>query len=273
MKKLLTLVLSLMLTLVPILTAGAEVVLTMGSWWIGDEEQMNSLLALYKEKTGVQMVLQPAIPQDYDAALRMQLDSGTGPDLMYARSYAPGMALFEAGYFAYCSNIPGLKENFSAFSLAAWQSYDGKMFAVPFAAVSHAVYYNKDLFAQQGFEIPATFEEFLALCEKLKAASITPLANGVADEWDILECSFLNMLPNYVGGAMERVKYETGEKKMNDESFVAAFTDIGKLTPYLPEDFASVTYKGSQTLFTTGKAAMIMDGSWTLGTYGEVGFD
>jgi len=272
-KKLLILILSLMLTLVPMLTAEAEVVLTMSSWRIDDVVQMNSLLALYKEKTGVQIDFQTINPQDYETMLRLQLDSGTGPDLVYARPYAPGHKLFEAGYITDCSDIPGLKENFSAISLAPWQSYDGKIFAVPFAAVSHAVYYNKELFTQQGIEIPTTFEDFLALCEKLKAASITPLANGVAKEWDILECLFLGMLPNYVGGAAARVKYETGEKKMNDEAFLAAFTDISKLATYLPEGFASVTYNDSQTLFATGKAAMFMDGSWTLGTYDNVEFN
>ncbi len=272
MKKLLILVLAALLLLTPILSAGAEAVLTMGSWRADDVEQMNSLLKLYKEKTGVQIDFVPTNPQDYNAALRLKLDSGTGPDLMYARSYATGIDLFDAGYFADCSDIPGLFENFTAQSLAPWQTYEGKSFAVPFAAVSHAVYYNKDIFAQQGIEIPATFEDFLALCEKLKAAQITPLANGVAEEWDILECLFLGMLPNYVGGAAERVKYEAGEKKMNDESFTAAFADIGKLAPYLPEGFASVTYNDSQILFATGKAAMFMDGSWTSGTYGDVGF-
>lgn len=273
MKKLLILALALLLLLTPALSAGAEAALTMGSWRADDVEQMNSLLALYKEKTGVQIDFHPTNPPDYNATLRLQLDSGTGPDLMYARSYAAGLELFNAGYFADCTGIPGLLDSFTASSLAPWQAPSGEMFAVPFAAVSHGVYYNKDIFAKQGIEIPATFEAFLAACDKLKAAGITPLANGVADEWDILECLFLGMLPNYVGGAAERVKYETGEKKMNDEAFAAAFTDIGKLAPYLPEGFESVTYNDSQILFATGKAAMFMDGSWTSGTYGDAGFN
>ncbi len=273
MKRLLVLVLAVLLVLTPVFSASAEVTLTMGSWRADDVEQMNNLLALYKEKTGVSIVFQPTNPPDYNATLRLQLDSGTGPDLMYARSYATGLELFNVGYFADCSDIPGLKENFSASTLAPWQTSDGKMFAVPFAAVSHAVYYNKDIFAQQGIEIPTTFEAFQAACEKLKAAGITPMANGVADEWDILECLFLGMLPNYVGGAAERVKYETGEKKMNDEAFASAFADVAKLAPYLPEGYASVTYNDSQILFATGKAAMFMDGSWTSGTYGDVGFN
>jgi raffinose/stachyose/melibiose transport system substrate-binding protein len=147
------------------------------------------------------------------------------------------------------------------------------MFAVPFAAVSHAVYYNEDIFAAQGLAVPTTWAEFIAVCEALKAAGITPLANGVAEEWDILECFFLGMLPNYVGGAAERAQYESGEKKLNDAAFVQAYTDFASVAPYLPDGFASVNYNDSQILFATGRAAMFMDGSWTCGTYGDVGFN
>lgn len=272
MKKLLGVILALLVALLP-LVGLAEVTLTMGSWRADDVEQMNNLLAIYKEKTGVDIQFQPTTPGDYNATLRLQLDNGMGPDLMYARPYAAGIDLLNAGYFADCSDVVGVRENFSDSSLAPWRTEDGKMFAVPFAAVSHAVYYNKNLFAANGIEIPQTFEELLAACETLKAAGITPFANGVAWELNILECLFLGMLPNYIGGAEARVKYESGEVKMNDENFVAAFTDVSKLAPYLPEGFEAVTYNDSQALFATGKAAMFMDRSWTSGTYGDAGFE
>ena len=274
MKRFFAIALAVLLLTLPFAGAMAEdVVLTMGSWRADDVEQMNRLLAIYKDKTGVEIKFQPTTPADYNATLRLQLDAGTGPDLMYARSYATGIELFDQGYFADCTDIPGLMENFTPTNLAPWQTADGKMFAVPFAAVSHAVYYNKDIFAKEGIEIPTTFEELLAVCEKLQAAGITPFANGVAEEWDILECFFLGMQPNYIGGAEARVQYENGEKKLNDEAFVAAFTDLAAVSPYLPKGFESVNYNDSQILFATGKAAMFMDGSWTAGTYADVDFE
>ena len=162
--------------------AGDSVMLTMGSWRTDDVEQMNRLLAAYKKVApNVSIKFQPTNPPDYNATLRLQLDSKTGPDLMYARSYAAGQELFNAGYFADVSDIPGLKENFSASNRAPWQMPDGKQFAIPFAAVSHAVYYNKDIFKKEGLTIPQTWEEFLSLSAKLKSRGYTPLANGLAD--------------------------------------------------------------------------------------------
>jgi raffinose/stachyose/melibiose transport system substrate-binding protein len=149
---------------------------------------------------------------------------------------------------------------------------DGKMFAVPFAAVSHGIYYNKDIFEKAGISIPKTWEELMADCEKLKNAGYTPFANGLADQWDILECFFLGMLPNYVGGADQRVLYENGTKKINDQNFVDAYTDIAGVKPYLPNGFEAVTYNDSQALFSSQGAAMFVDGSWTISVYKDVTF-
>jgi raffinose/stachyose/melibiose transport system substrate-binding protein len=253
---------------------GGTVTLVMGSWRADDAAQMNNLLAEYKKlKPNVTIQFRPTNPPDYNATLRLQLDGGTGPDLMYARSYAPGQELFHAGYFADCSDIPGVKQNFSAANLAPWQMPDGTIFAVPFAAVSHAVYYNKTIFQKESLSVPQTWEDFLALCGTLAAKGYTPLANGVADEWDILEVFYLGMLPNFVGGGSERAAYESGAKKLNDAGFIASFKAMADVAKYLPKGFESVTYNDSQALFNTQQAAMFMDGSWTAGVYANVSFE
>jgi len=245
----------------------------MGSWRADDVEQMNAFLNAYKEASGVEILFQPINPPEYNANIRLQLESGTGPDLLYSRSYATGRELYDAGFVADLSDVEGLMQNYTANSRDPWTASDGSPFAVPFAAVSHSMYYNKDIFAANDLAVPTTWDEFLAVCEALKAAGVTPLANGVADEWDILECFFLGMLPNYVGGAEERVKYQNGEKPLNDEAFLAAYTDFAMIAPYLDEIFSAMTYNDSQVMFGSGRAAMFMDGSWTCGTYGDSGLE
>jgi raffinose/stachyose/melibiose transport system substrate-binding protein len=255
-------------------TGPAKVTMTMGSWRHDDVVQMNNLLAEYSKVTpNVEIQFRPTNNTDYNATLRLQFEGGTGPDLMYARSYATGQELFQAGYFGDCSDIPGVKQNFTASNGAPWQMPDGKYFAVPFAAVSHAVYYNKTIFQREGLSIPQTWEDFLALCQTLISNGHTPLANGVADEWDILECYFLGLLPNYIGGAAERVKYESGEKKLNDAAFIAAFQAMADSARYLPRGYESVTYNDSMALFNTQQAVMFMDGSWTTGVYADAPFE
>ena len=251
-----------------------SIVLTMSSWRVDDAAQMNNLLAEYRKlKPNVEIQFQPINAPDYNAALRRDLDGGAGPDLMYARSYAEGQELFSAGYFGDCTDIPGLRENFTAPNTAPWQMPDDRYFAVPLAAVSHAVYYNKIIFQREGLSIPQTWEDFLVLCARLSSRGYTPLANGIADEWDILEVFFLGLLPNYIGGASERVKYESGAKRLNDENFAAAFQAMAYSARYLPQDFEAVTYSDSQELFITQQAVMFMDSSCNVGVYDTAPFE
>lgn len=45
------------------------------------------------------------------------------------------------------------------------------------------VVYNKDIFEEEGLEIPKTYDEFLAVCETLKADGITPFYGPFKDVW------------------------------------------------------------------------------------------
>ena len=271
MKKLLALALVAIVSLLPIL-AMADGELVMGSWRTDDAEQVGALLAKYEELTGVKIVFEPTTSTQYNATLRLQLDNGTGPDLFYSRSYSTGAELSEAGFNVVCNDIPGVKENFTESALSAFTDSQGNVFAVPFAAVSHFVYYNKAIFEEQGIEVPTTFEEFLDVCQKLKDAGIQPLSNGIAANWDILECVLLGMVPNYIT-AEERPAYESGEKKMNDETWVEIYTDFAKLVPYLPDGFEAIDNDNANVMFGLGQSAMLIDGSWSYGTLSGDDYD
>lgn len=255
-------------------TGGKEVNLIMGSWRTDDVVQITALLNEYKKvKPNVNIEFKPTLNVDYNATLRLQLESGTGPDLMYSRSYATGAKYFTDGYFADVSDIPGLKENFTAGNRAPWATADGQSFAVPFNAIVQVIYYNKDIFKNAGVSVPETWEDFLKTCETLKKLGVTPLANGLADEWDINECFMMGLLPGFVGGAEGRAAYESGQKPLNDSDMTAAFQAMGDVAQYCPEGFAALTYNDSIALFATGQAAMWVDGSWTAGSFADVSFD
>ena len=271
MKKLLVFALAAVMALLPVLSM-AEVELTMGSWRTDDTEKVNELLAKYEEISGVKIVFQPTTSTQYNATLRQQLDGGIGPDLFYSRSYSTGAELCENGFNVICNDIPGVKENFTESALSAFTAADGSIFAVPFAAVSHFVYYNKAIFAENNIEVPTTFEEFLAVCETLKGLGIQPLSNGIAANWDILECVLCGMIPNYIT-AEERLAYESGEKKLNDETWIRIYSDFAKLVPYFPEAYASIDNDNANVMFGLGQSAMLIDGSWSYGTLAGDDYD
>ncbi len=259
----------MLIGLLPMAGQAEAVKLTMGSWRSDDTEQVQALLDKYQEQTGVEITFAPTVPAEYNATLRLQLDNGTGPDLMYSRTFATSKELYDAGFLMDLSDIQALEENFTPAALEAFTADDGVIYAVPYAAVSQIAYYHKAIFAEHDIQVPTTFEELLALSQKLKDAGVEPLANGIASNWDILECVYLGMLPNYVGGAEQRAKYESGELKMNDENFVKSLEDFAALTKFFPEGFEALANEDGPAMFGLGRAAMFIDGSWTVGMFDE----
>lgn len=259
----LVVVLVLALLALPLAASAQTVELTLGSWRVDDVAQVQKLLdAFHAKHPNIRIKFTPTNPPDYNAVLRTQLTGGTGPDLMYVRSYKVGQDLYADGFLEPLTELlPILEENYTVGSLEAW-SLDGVPFAVPFMAVSHGIYYNVDLFKKHNLEIPQTWEELLAVAEKLKAAGVIPFANGSKDEWDMNEIVFMNLLPNFIGGRDARLEYETGQVPFNDEKMVSAFQALQDLAPYLPVGQEGVSYYDAQQLFLLGRVAMFFGGSW-----------
>lgn len=63
--------------------------------------------------------------------------------------------------------VPGVLSTFQ---------YQGKSYAMPTDFGAWVVWYDRKLFRTHGWTVPKTWDEFLALCEKIKAANIAPIA-------------------------------------------------------------------------------------------------
>ncbi|MGC4067763.1 MAG: ABC transporter substrate-binding protein [Polyangiaceae bacterium] len=56
---------------------------------------------------------------------------------------------------------------------------DGKVYGMPVNIHrENTLLYNKQIFDDNGLEPPTTVEEFLTVCDKLKAAGVTPVATA-----------------------------------------------------------------------------------------------
>lgn len=267
-KSLFSLVLVALLVAVLAVPASAQddtVTLVMGSWRVDDVTQMEAILAAFHEAyPNIEIQFDPTNPPDYNATLQSQFETGTAPDLMYLRSFAVGRQLYDQGFLADISDLPGLHENFTPEALSVWATEDGVNYGVPMIAVSHGIYYNVDLFNQLGIEVPQTWEELLAAAQTLKDNGYDGFANASGDPWTMAEIVFMNIAPTFIGGYEGRMAYLNGERCFNDEHMVAAFQAIADIAPFLPEDQAALTYYDSQQIFLMGEAGMWLGGSWDI---------
>ncbi len=240
-----------------------ETVITLGSWRVEDQEQIERFLAHFNATyPRITVRFEPA--QNYDAILQTQLESGTAPDLLYLGSFSGSRHLFEAGFLESLQDLSGLNDlNFSPDARDPWTSDDGVPYAVPFMAVSHGIYYNVDVFEQLGLTIPTTWEELLATAQIIRDAGYVPFANAADHEANVDDV-FMNLAPNFIGGREGRAAYLSGERCFDDGHTVAAFQAVADLAPFLHSPHENLTSQGSKHLFMQDRSPMLMGGSWDI---------
>jgi raffinose/stachyose/melibiose transport system substrate-binding protein len=252
--------------------AGESVTLTIESWRNDDLSiwQDTIIPAFEAQHPNINVVFSPAPPTEYNAALNAKLEGGTAGDLITCRPFDASLALYDQGYLADLTDLPGM-ENFSDVAKSAWVTDDGSaVFCVPMASVIHGFIYNKDYFDTLGLSVPTTEAEFFAVLDAIKAdGTMAALAMGTADQWESATMGFQNIGPNYWKGEEGRKGLLAGTEKFTDPQYVAVWDQLARWAPYLSEGYEAQTYPDSQNLFTLGQAAIFPAGSWEISIFNQ----
>ena len=246
--------------------ATENVTLTLGNWRPDDVKQMQVILdEFHKDYPNITVKFDPTNPPDYDAAVRTQMEAGTGDDLYYLRSKGSGAShkLYDEGHFLAIDGLPGL-DNIIPAAVDNWTANDGKVFGVGYIATSEGIYYNQDIFTELNLSLPTTWDELLADAKAFQDAGYIPIANASGDSWTVPTLLMQNWIPMLIGGEAGRMAYVNGERCLNDADFTQAFQMLKDISPYLPEGQAALTYYDSQQLFLQGQAVMWFGGSWDI---------
>lgn len=250
--------------------SGDVVELVFGSWRTEDISQWDTILEAFNEEyPNIQVSFQPTRTSEYDASLQASLESGTGPDLMTCRPFDQSLALYERGYLQAVTDLPGM-EHFNEVARSGWVTDDGQnVYCVPMASVIHGFIYNKEMFAENGWNEPATFAEFTSLLATIKESGMTPLAIGTLEGWTDGTMLWENLGPNFWQGEKGRLALVNGTAKLTDPEFIASFEAVDALQPYLPQGHEAIAYTDTQQLFPLGGAAIFPAGSWEIPLFEE----
>ncbi|RED55488.1 ABC transporter substrate-binding protein [Cohnella lupini] len=148
-------------------------------------------------------------------------------------------------------------------------SYDGKQYGLPWNKVSLVAFYNKKMFSDLGQQEPKTWTEFTALLDKIKAGGIDPILVGGKDGWPMqqivhtLEPSIVRgAKPDFYGKDNANVMALTS--KFTDPEWVEVFTKFKTLSQNFQKNALGLAYGQAPGLFAQGKAAMMIDGTFSL---------
>ena len=91
----------------------------------------------------------------------------------------------------------------------SYPQYEDRTSVLPYSAMAASVIYNKRIFADNGVEVPTTWDALIDVCEKLTAAGVTPFYATFMDPWTIMQGWF-----DYPAGGM--VDIAEFYRKMNE---------------------------------------------------------
>ncbi|MFC4306030.1 ABC transporter substrate-binding protein [Cohnella boryungensis] len=234
------------------------------------EEPFKKINAAFAEK-------HPNIKLEYDFAqndqsLNVALQANELPDLFWVQGdkTAKMGEMVKNGFLLDLTPF-NLDLSRYAESEKAYCTVDGKIYcSLPSFFDTNVVYYNKDLYEKNGLKAPANWDEFVAGLDTLKAAGITPIALAGKSEWDRAWPIFA-FAPAFANDALKAA--QSGDGKLTDPAIaetLQAFRDFAD-KGYFGKDFLAQDYTAAQFAFTNGKAAAIIDGTWSNATYVDSG--
>ncbi len=184
------------------------------------------------------------------------------PDLFQSWGGGTMAAQADAGLLKdITSDISSWKDTISPGALSIY-AYNGKQYGVPWDMGMMGVWYNKDLFSKAGITAPpATWDDFLADVQKLKASGTAPFAIAGKDKWPSMHLWTYLVLRIGGGDALQQM-VQSGN--WNTDACTKAGAEVLKLNALQPYQagYKSATYNDEAASVGNGKAAMELMGQW-----------
>lgn len=237
------------------------------------EDALKAVIAGFNEKyPNVEVEYSVKTSDQYYNLLQTAMQANECPDLFWTNGKAT------TNYQAYVDQ--GLmmdltdKVDFSLYdgtsTLKIVTADDGRIYSTPTAETSgRAVFYNKDIFEENGWQIPKTFSEFEALLDQIAQTEYVPIAIGATDSWNILFIWEPILAAMHLDWIQE---YENeGYAAVNDPRVVDAYNRMIEWGDkgYFGDNWTGVTGQGSSLAFSTGNAVMFIGGTWNISTFQE----
>jgi len=208
--------------------------------------------------------------RSFNQSPQQALNTSPAPDLMTSGAYRFVAEAAQRGQVLDLSDLwaeTGLNEAFSP-GFQQLSAYEGKQYYLPVAFGWSGIYYNRQIFADYGLTPPTTWDEFILICDQLKANGEVPLSIGGQDAWmTMLWFDYLNLRLN--GAEFHRALLQ-GQLPYTDarlENVMAAWQMLFA-NDYIvehpesigPTDALNSLVRGDQGLLGRQKSVMLLTG-------------
>jgi alpha-glucoside transport system substrate-binding protein len=193
-----------------------------------EAERLETAWASFEERTGIDIRHEPSA--EFDSELAARVEGGTPPDIAIVRQ--PGLlaTLARAGTVVALDELKAAVEDDNAAGWVELGSVDGTFYAPPLGAtIKSLVWYSPETFSAKGYAVPETWDELVALTEKIAADGGTPWCagaeSGVSTGWPITD--WLEDVVLRFQGADYYDRWVAHEIPFNDAGVAAALDTVG----------------------------------------------
>jgi raffinose/stachyose/melibiose transport system substrate-binding protein len=226
----------------------------------GANDWMEENVEAYKEeKPDLEINVVPQAIDTLISSFQAAVSARQGPDI--ASQWATGPVLTQVWQNAVVPISDYLPQSETDQWLNTYENtYNGKLWAMPMYVIGIAVAYNKELYEKTGLDPenpPQTWDDLLAVCEKLKGAGITPLSIGNQDGYGGA-WFFANMQLQNLDSLGEWVDAIVAGTPLSEAKYTGWYELLDELVKkrYFNESVNSLKLEQGHTIFSRGDSAM-----------------
>ncbi len=242
-------------------------------------EDFNEIIADFEAENPDIHVVQNQVA-DADTIIRTLLVKDKAPDVITLNANGGFGKLAQAGVFYDFSDEPVLQTINPAVQeiLAQLGNKEGEVNGLGYVNNANGVIYNQEIFEEQGLEVPETWDEFIAVCDALVDAGITPFYGTLADSWTGMPSfNALGAYPSQ-GDFWDEMRAEGENVGPESEvsfqkDFPEAMDQQYQLFSYMQEGYRGKTYDEGNAAFANGEVAMLLQGIWAINPVKQVNPD
>lgn len=207
--------------------SGQELSILVSAGWM--DNRYDATIARFEETYGVTVDLQTIPADQYSDILQSKLSTETGTDIFWIQSDPFAIESQIVDPDKYCLDFTGAEwENVVPIARLASCTYNGKLYGLQLwhNSPEYVMLYNKSLFEENAWTVPATYAELKTLSAAIAEKGITPWFIPGADAWQH-QLSFFQ-----IGGVYESATPGLYEGLNNN---TAKFADNAKMLEVLTQ--------------------------------------
>ncbi|WP_078382822.1 extracellular solute-binding protein [Sutcliffiella halmapala] len=242
-------------------------------WPAGSSKQHNLIVQdiieeFEKDNPNVKIETEILSNEQYKEKLKVLAASNELPDV--GMTWAAGFLepYVNGNKFATLDDVLAgeLGESFIAGTTEAY-AVDGKTYGFPLELNIAPIYYNKNIFAEYGLEVPETYDEFKNIVKTLSDNGVTPITLGNKDRWT--GSMWYMYLADRLGGPETLTNAINRTGSFEDPALVEAAKEIQSLVDMnaFVKGFNGLSNDEAKGPFMNDQAAMYLMGSWELPNY------